>query len=518
LSRQPITCFFTLVLAGILIRLLLLPVMPIPTPLIHDEFSYLLAGNTFSIGRLTNPQPPVPAAFEAFHINLWPTYQSMYMPGVGLFLAAGFLLGNPWIGVLLATSIFCGLIYLTVAGWLARPYALGTGILALSICLNWNWWFDNYFCIAAQGIGGALVVGSVPRILRRRRWLATVPFGLGCIILMMTRPYEGALIAIPCTLGLLWQLRRISIRQILLLSSAPSLLLVLAMSWLFYYNWRSTGNPLLMPYKVNYLQYHITGPFIFSSMRHVPLYHHEQMGKAYMEWEMKAYRLLTNSPSHFMMLKPKIYYHTFLRGCGLLFLVGLFSVWRTKGFHWILVFTLFTFALGTLLVAWYPVPQYGAPAAGLFFLLIAYGFFRIHRMQGATHDGTKLLSGFLFAQVVLSVCIFFQNYEHSFCAKVFWYAEVERPRIEQLLLNIPGNHLVLVRYAEDHPAFQEWVYNQADLYNSRIVWARSMDPEDDRKLIAAFPKRQLWLLEPDNHVRNLSPYHLVKTVVALEGR
>ena len=41
----------------------------------------------------------------------------------------------------------------------------------------------------------------------------------------------------------------------------------------------------------------------------------------------------------------------------------------------------------------------------------------------------------------------------------------------------------------------EWVYNEAEIDQAKVIWARDMNPTENCKLIGYFKDRRIWLLE-----------------------
>jgi hypothetical protein len=74
---------------------------------------------------------------------------------------------------------------------------------------------------------------------------------------------------------------------------------------------------------------------------------------------------------------------------------------------------------------------------------------------------------------------------------------VHRFPVMRKVESVPGPHLIIVHYAQNHDPDYEWVYNLANIDQARIVWARDMGTSKNQELLQYFKGRTAWVLQPD---------------------
>ncbi len=80
-----------------------------------------------------------------------------------------------------------------------------------------------------------------------------------------------------------------------------------------------------------------------------------------------------------------------------------------------------------------------------------------------------------------------------------------RLAIDRRLAQSSGQQLVFVRLGPQH-LLREWIHNDADIDRSRVVWALDLGPEENAKLLAYYPDRKAWIVQPDAKPPHLASY------------
>ena len=496
-------------LAVAAIRLLILPLLQVPVPGIHDEFSYLLMADTFAHGRLANPPHPMWMSFETFHVNWFPTYSSMYPPAQGLVLALGQRLGHPWIGVLLSDAAMCAAILWMLQGCMPARWAFLGGVLVALKFGFAGYWMNSYWGGAVAATGGALVLGAFARIMRRARIRDALLMGLGIAILANSRPYEGFLFCVPVALYFLWWLAgkarpffstRTRFRNVL----APlGIVLLLTGAWIGFYNSRLTGHALLFPNALNVRTYHTAAMFVFGTAKPPREYNNAQFEDFYGGFERDEYRGTWSDLKCISLLKVTRISSAFFWVGAALVLPGLPFVFRDRRLR-LLICILPLVVLGIFAVIWSNA-HYAAPLTCVIFALLVQSIRHLRTMRLGKLRIGKALS---WAAVVLLAVDTASAVAHRECDPIAWTCQGDPSRavIQKTLERTPGKHLVVVRYGEEHNIHDEWVYNGADIDGAKVLWSRELSPEQNARLFAYFKDRQVWLVTPDTDNTSLEPY------------
>jgi hypothetical protein len=514
LANHRAACIAFCGILPVALRLALLGIYPVPEPSIHDEFSHLLLADTLAHGRLTNPPHALWQHFESIHIIQQPTYNSMYPPGQGAFLALGEkLFRDPWAGVVLSVGLMFAATCWMMQAWLPPKWALYGTLLAILAFGVSTIWMNSYLGGAVSGMGGALVLGAVRRLRYASvHWARnSVLLGIGIVLLMNTRPFEGLVLTASAlallALGL-WRGRRNTFR-LAEITVPAGLILCAGLVFTGYYNWRVTGSPVRMPYEVNRDTYGWPENLGFLPIKKVSS-EHRVLREMYQK-EIAHHNIYSSWHAFLDSLDVRAF-ENWSFFCGpvltipLLFLPQVFLDRRTRPLVIILALM-----LGLNLFQMVLYPYHLGPIVAALFAILAQGSRHVYVLLCRARPARAMAFALLLPMCVAAVSTFKLEAGDLGIPLLYWEHGTEahrdaRASIQEWLSRRPRKQLVMVHYSSRHSPDQEWVYNGADVDQSKVVWAREIDAKSDAQLIDYFKDREVWLLNADSYPQRVRPY------------
>jgi hypothetical protein len=501
----------TVALVAIFTRLALLWLFPVPQPAVHDEFSYLLAADTFTHARLANPPHPMALFFDTFQVLQHPTYASKYPPAQGAVLALGQLLGHPWIGVLFSVALMTAALTWMLQGWFPAPWALFGAVVVIARFDLFCYWTNSYFGGAVPATGAALVMGSFPRIIRHQRPRDSFLMGIGAALLANSRPFEGFLFCIPVAIALLiWLFSRTSPAVAI---TGPRVVLpvlcVLALTVVFigYYNWRVTGSVSSFPETLALRQYE-NMPLLSWQRQDPPLHYSNPQFENYYGIRLRSRYVPTWDGWKYRSRRwLGAWWHFFLG--GMLSFPFVTLPWLLRDRRMRLPLIQFGLSAAGLLAVVFFEPHYAAPMTATLLILLVQAMRHLRQWKCCGRPVGIGLSRVVVLAVLAGIPLFAVETIRISPQDEPW--GVTRSHIVNQLEATPGLHLAIVRYGSDHIVDNEWVYNAADIDHSKIVWARELPGRDLQPLLTYFQNRKVWLLEADTSPPRLQPYRKLET-------
>ena len=500
LSANRRVCLLVVALLPVTMRVAMLPWWGVPVPYIHDEFGHLLLADTLLHGRFANPPHPLSEHLETIYILQRPTYSSIYPIGQAVMFALGKVLtGNPWSGVCLSIALMCAAVYWMLLAWTDPPWALLGGLLTGLAFGVTSEWMNTYYGGVPGAVGGAIVFGALPRLIRHQTSSAGWLLGAGGGIVFLVRPYECVVIAGICLLSILWFIasRRGSGERMRLVRAAahclPAILVVLSVT--FWHNWSVTGDPWTHPLQLERIKQGAPQSFLFQPV--LPLPRSEIQDVMDLARRQREIRLKVGTPAGFIRHVGGVCVAFFSFFVGFHFLPAIPGLlhFRCRAAIRAPAGICLIGLLWSFLNAWF-FPRYFAPYLCLLMLLFVLG---LQAMNDLTVMGLEIGRAVLAYVVVASTLVAFRGPVGRLVGErgVQLVESTHRSVVERQLLGLAGRHLVFIKHGPGRTFYDEWVSNDADVDGSRIVWARSLYPASDRAAIEYWKGRSVWAVYTD---------------------
>jgi hypothetical protein len=204
-------------------------------PHIQDDVAYYFQAQIFAMGRLWADLPPLPDFFvHEFVLQHDGRWFGKYPPGWPLVLAAGVLVGLPW----LVSPLLAAVTSLATYDLGSRVAGRATGLLAALLLLFSPFFLFLSGTFMAHTAGLAFTMLFALAYTRERPLLAGLALGMSAAV----RPYSALLLALPFGVDLLLRLRA-EPRATLRLGVMMALGLVPPLALFVGWNWVMAGGP-----------------------------------------------------------------------------------------------------------------------------------------------------------------------------------------------------------------------------------------------------------------------------------
>jgi len=260
------------------------------------------------------------------------------------------------------------------------------------------------------------------------------------------------------------------------------------------YNWRVTGSPFRLPYSAYIQQYAAAPAFLWQRPPVIPEYRDRVLREAHLSFraDYTAYSAFSHVlwTSVERLAKIAVFYFGPFWPVALALVPDILLQRRRiapRAPGWHLLFVAVALCLSGIFLTVSFHLHYAAPSTCILIFLLVEAFRRV-RLWSRTIGACLLISAPLAWIAVQVLTVHGTNVGNSLEA---------RPAILSKLTRDGGRHLVFVHYGPSHQLGEEWIYNEPDIDHAEVIWARDLGPEMNRQLIAYYPTRQAWLLEPD---------------------
>jgi hypothetical protein len=269
-----------------------------------------------------------------------------------------------------------------------------------------------------------------------------------------------------------------------------------------FYNWRVTGDPTLLPYKVNQQQYALAQAFLWQTHPGNIEYRHEVMKNFYVHYFLQAVKARSSIGGYLQLMSEKLtrFWAFFIGPILSVLLIALPRAMLDRRIRFLVLTALFAVP-GFLVGTWFHA-HYAAPFTGIIYVLMLQSLRHIRFSRSISPRTRYAVFLTVPTVIILMTVVAVITFPPPVQGRGFglWCCnpngESARSRLVHQLQASGGRHLVFVEYTSNHDADfdDEWVYNAADIDSSPVVFARHMDPTKDLQLIQYFPDRQVWRL------------------------